>query len=119
MRAARSSAEFGYDIIVKERSYLIRLGVSASVVGALLALVLFYTEPRYVLVAPWFFIEMVLYWNPPQPSFRIHPAVYAALTLAILAMAARRKWSSVLATVWFSFNAIGMVRFLSSYDGHS
>ena len=107
------------DIVVKNREDLIRLGVSLAVVCALSALALFQTEPRHVFVAPWFFTEMMLYWNPPQPPFRIHPAVYAAATLAILVVAARRKWSSVLSTAWFGFNAISMVGFLSSYDGHS
>jgi hypothetical protein len=97
--------------------YLKRFGISLGTVCVFSGLVLLRGTINDAFVAPWFWTEMTLYWNPPTPPFQIHPIVYSVATLVILAITARRKWSSVVAATWFGFNAASVVWLFTVYDG--
>ena len=72
--------------------------------------------------APWFILALVservllrfdIYlaaWTPPLAGL--------GLTLAVLALAARSRFASVLVVLWFLLNILAIFDFLAVYDGH-
>lgn len=65
-----------------------------------------------VFIVPWF----PFVWKFGQTGIW-RPWPLALITLAILMLAARWKWTSLLATIWFLLNALFALLFLSAYDG--
>ena len=99
--------------------YLKRLLFSLAVVGSACSLVLIRGTLLDAVTATWFWPVMILEKLRWAPDLDLHPAFIGLLTLAVISVAAVRRMSSVLATSWFAFNALGGLWFLSVYDGHS
>jgi hypothetical protein len=94
--------------------YIVSCGVvftASLVVTLILGGVRFLPE---VFTVPWF----PFVWHFGQTGFW-RPWPLALTTLAILAITARWKWTSFIATVWFLLIALFALLVLSSYDGHS
>jgi hypothetical protein len=66
------------------------------------------------ITVPWFPVVLKLgqtgIWRPWP---------LALITLAVLVIAARWRWASLIATVWFLLNVLFALLFLSAYDGKS
>ena len=100
-------------------NYSKRLLISLAVVCCACSLILIRGTFSDAVMTTWFWPAMILERFSWAGELDFHPALIGLFTVAVIAVAATRRISSVLATIWFAFNALGGLWFLSVYDGHS
>lgn len=92
---------------VGKAGYFTRLSISLAIVGASLMPVAIYFYPdSNVFVIHWAWASLLGTLPGLHFLVGIPPALFGVLTAAILAVAALRFRTSVLATVWFAMNAL-------------
>lgn len=88
-------------------AFLRRLAISIGVVF-ISTLPVLRSDFRGGLISPWAWFPLLQDLLFHGPGLDIHPAVFVVATLAALGVAAIRPFTSMVVTLWFVANALGL-----------